>query len=120
MSKHEIIISWSDEDQAFIAEVPELLVCLAHGATKESALSNAKDAIDLWIQTAKTDCILRWIRRLAPLSGAATKRGMKFTPIEEPRTLVSGMKLAGRGCRAGFVRSCASGDAGGSDDGVAQ
>ena len=51
--KYEIIIYWSDEDQAFIAEVPELLGCTAHGGTPARALANANDAIQLWIDTAK-------------------------------------------------------------------
>lgn len=53
MFKYEIIIYWSDEDQAFIAEVPELPGCAAHGPTQESALASAQDAIRLWIDTAK-------------------------------------------------------------------
>ena len=51
--KYEIIIYWSDEDQAFIAEVPELPGCMAHGGTPSRALANANDAIQLWIDTAK-------------------------------------------------------------------
>lgn len=53
MDRYEIIIYWSDEDQAYIAEVPELPGCSAHGDSYESALANAKDAISLWIETAK-------------------------------------------------------------------
>lgn len=53
MYKYEIIIYWSKEDKAFIAEVPELQGCMAHGGTPEKALKNAKDAIQLWIDTAK-------------------------------------------------------------------
>ena len=51
--KYEIIIYWSDEDKAFVAEVPELPACMAHGDTQRRALSNANDAIELWIDTAK-------------------------------------------------------------------
>ena len=51
--KYEIIIYWSDEDQAFIAEVPELPGCMAHGSTAPRALANANEAIQLWIDTAK-------------------------------------------------------------------
>lgn len=51
--KYEIIIYWSNEDEAFIAEVPELPGCTAHGKTPEVALKNAQDAIQLWIDTAK-------------------------------------------------------------------
>jgi predicted RNase H-like HicB family nuclease len=53
MNRYEIIIFWSDEDQSFIADVPELPGCMAHGGTYEQALSNIKDAMDLWIETAK-------------------------------------------------------------------
>lgn len=53
MSKYEIIIFWSDEDRAFIADVPELPGCMAHGDTYDDALASAKEAIELWIETAK-------------------------------------------------------------------
>ncbi len=53
MYRYEIIIYWSNEDNAFIAEVPELPGCIAHGDTPEKALKNAKEAMQLWIDTAK-------------------------------------------------------------------
>jgi len=53
MSKYEIILYWSNEDQVVVAEVPELPGCMAHGETEETALSNVKEAIKLWIDTAK-------------------------------------------------------------------
>ena len=53
MHKYETIIYWSDEDEAFIAEVPELPGCMAHGGTQQEALSNACDAIELWLDTAR-------------------------------------------------------------------
>lgn len=52
MHRYEIIIYWSNEDQAFIAEVPELPGCMAHGDDQESALKNIKDAMQFWIDTA--------------------------------------------------------------------
>lgn len=52
MFKYETIIYWSEEDAAFIAEVPELPGCMAHGDSHESALANAKEAIQLWLDTA--------------------------------------------------------------------
>ena len=52
MSKYEVIIYWSDEDQAFVAEVPELAGCAAHGPTQEAALASAQEAIRLWIDAA--------------------------------------------------------------------
>ncbi len=53
MIKYEVIIDWSEEDEAFVAEAPELPGCAAHGDTQEIALGNAQDAIRLWIDTAK-------------------------------------------------------------------
>jgi predicted RNase H-like HicB family nuclease len=53
MHKYEIIIYWSESDEAFVAEIPELPGCMAHGGTQEAALLNAKEAIQLWIDTAK-------------------------------------------------------------------
>jgi predicted RNase H-like HicB family nuclease len=53
MHKYEVIIYWSNEDQVFVAEVPELAGCMAHGDTKSSALANADEAIQLWIDTAR-------------------------------------------------------------------
>lgn len=52
MERYEIIIYWSEQDNAFVAEVPELPGCMAHGNTHESALKNVKAAIRLWIKTA--------------------------------------------------------------------
>jgi predicted RNase H-like HicB family nuclease len=52
MYKYEVIIFWSNEDKSFIAEVPELPGCMAHGNTSENALKNAQEAIQLWIDTA--------------------------------------------------------------------
>lgn len=53
MSKYEIIIYWSEEDNAFIAEVPELAGCMADGSTYQEALANAEVIISEWIETAK-------------------------------------------------------------------
>ena len=53
MYKYEIIIHWSKSDGCFVAAIPELPGCMAHGKTQEEAFYNAKQAIELWIQTAK-------------------------------------------------------------------
>ena len=53
MSKYEIIIFWSNEDQSFIAEVPELPGCMADGETYQKALSNVEVVIGEWLETAK-------------------------------------------------------------------
>ena len=52
MSKYEIIIYWSDEDQAYIAEVPELPGCMADGKTYQEAIANAEVDINEWVETA--------------------------------------------------------------------
>ena len=52
-SKYEIIIFWSHEDDAFVAEVPELPGCMADGGTYQEALSNAERIIREWIETAE-------------------------------------------------------------------
>ena len=51
--KYEVIIYWSEEDESFIAEVPELPGCAADGATYEEVLSNLETIIDEWIETAR-------------------------------------------------------------------
>ena len=51
-SRYEIIIFWSDEDDTFVAELPELPGCMADGATYQEALSNAEQIIQEWIETA--------------------------------------------------------------------
>ena len=52
MFKYEIIIYWSREDEAFIAEVPELPGCAADGGTYQEALDNVQVTIREWIETA--------------------------------------------------------------------
>ncbi len=52
-SRYEIILYWSDEDQAVIAEVPELPGCAADGETYEDALTNVRTIMDEWIETAR-------------------------------------------------------------------
>ena len=51
--RYEIVLYWSKEDQAFIAEVPELTGCAADGATYQDALANAEVVIREWIETAR-------------------------------------------------------------------
>ena len=53
MHKYEVIIYWSEEDKIFVAEIPELPGCSAHGDSPSDALSSAQEAIDLWLDTAK-------------------------------------------------------------------
>ena len=51
--KYEIILYWRDDDQAYIAEVPELPGCAADGETYKEALANVEGIIQEWIETAK-------------------------------------------------------------------
>jgi predicted RNase H-like HicB family nuclease len=53
MHRYEIIIYWSEEDQLFVAEVPELPGCAVHGDSGDQALANCHEAISLWIDTAR-------------------------------------------------------------------
>ena len=51
-NKYEIIMYWSKEDEAVIAEVPELAGCVADGANYQEALVNVQVVIDQWIEMA--------------------------------------------------------------------
>src|SRR5471030_2165157 len=53
ITKYEIILYWSSEDQAFIAEVPDLAGCAADGITRQGALANAETVIAEWLETAR-------------------------------------------------------------------
>jgi predicted RNase H-like HicB family nuclease len=53
MNHYEIIIYWSNEDQAFLAEAPELPGCMAHGNSYEEALRNVRDAMAFWLDVAR-------------------------------------------------------------------
>ena len=53
MHKYEIILYWSDKDQLFVAEAPELPGCMAHGDDQEAALRNVKEAMQYWIERAR-------------------------------------------------------------------
>lgn len=51
--KYELIVYWSEEDQSFVVEVPELPGCMADGGTYEQAVAHAQQVIEEWIETAK-------------------------------------------------------------------
>ena len=55
MSKYSMVMSWSEEDQAYIVLVPELPGCMAHGETPMEAITQVQVAIGLWIETALED-----------------------------------------------------------------
>ena len=54
-NSYEMIVWWSAEDDAYVVDVPELPGCMAHSATRQTAIKNAEDAIKFWIKTAKED-----------------------------------------------------------------
>jgi predicted RNase H-like HicB family nuclease len=54
-TSYEMIIWWSDEDAAYVVEVPELPGCMAHGKTRPEAIRQAEAAIRLWIKTTEED-----------------------------------------------------------------
>lgn len=51
--KYQIIIFWSEEDNCFIAEVPELSGCAADGKSHKEVLENVQEVIEEWVETAK-------------------------------------------------------------------
>jgi len=53
MIRYEMIVFWSDEDEAFIVEVPELPGCMADGATYQEAIANAEVIVQEWIEAAR-------------------------------------------------------------------
>jgi Uncharacterized conserved protein len=53
LPKYEIIIYWDKADNIFVAEVPELAGCMAHGKTQVDAVQNVGEAIELWLETAR-------------------------------------------------------------------
>ena len=55
MSKYEMVIYWSETDEAFVVEVPELPGCMADGSNYQEAVANAERVIQEWIETAKED-----------------------------------------------------------------
>jgi predicted RNase H-like HicB family nuclease len=53
MIRYEMIVYWSEEDNAYIVEVPELPGCMADGQTYQEAIANAEAVIQEWLQTAQ-------------------------------------------------------------------
>lgn len=53
LPKYEIVIFWDEQDKIFVAEVPDLPGCMAHGKTQAKALMHVNEAIELWLETAR-------------------------------------------------------------------
>ncbi len=54
-NSYEMVIWWSEEDDAYVVDVPELSGCMAHGKSRREAIRNAEAAIKFWIKTAIED-----------------------------------------------------------------
>jgi predicted RNase H-like HicB family nuclease len=110
--KYLVRIYWSDEDAAFLAEVPALPGCVTHGDTYAEAVANVEEAMEAWVESAERhgdpvpapDDMLSEVRRLAPLLNmselsrrtkinrntlaAKIRRGTRFSD-EESRSIAS-------------------------------
>ncbi len=79
--RYEVVIYWSDEDDAFIAEIPELAGCAADGATPSEAIVNIRTVIGEWIKTAKE--LGRTLPEPARLSDSHSTDGIEWTQLAE-------------------------------------
>lgn len=57
-SKYEVILHWDKADEIFVAQVPELPGCMAHGETRAEVIRNVEEAVELWVETAREDGIV--------------------------------------------------------------
>lgn len=85
MNEHDyqMIFYWSDEDQAYIVEVPELPGCMADGPTRQQALANAEVVIQEWVETAQKlgRSVPASQGRLLTISEAAERLGLSFSMV---------------------------------------
>jgi excisionase family DNA binding protein len=83
VNQYQIIIYWSDEDKAFIAEVPELPGAMADGPTRRKALANAEVIIQEWLETASElgRPIPRPQGKLLSVAEAADRLGLKIAMV---------------------------------------
>ena len=90
-SRYQILLFWSDEDQAYVAEVPDLPGCLADGATRREAVANAETVIQEWLETAR-------------------ELGRDVPPPQGPRLLTIGQAARRSGLSESLLRRyCADG-----------
>lgn len=111
--KYLLKIYWSEEDEAFVAEVPALEGCISHGNSYEEAAHNIQEAAALWLEMAvshgdlipEPDRVAEEIRRVAPLLklsklariagmnhntlASKLRRRTKFTPLESGKLLAA-------------------------------
>ena len=85
MNQHDyqMILYWSDEDQAYIIEVPELPGCMADGPTRQQALANAEVVVQEWVETAQKlgRPVPAYQGRLLTISEAAERLGLTFAMV---------------------------------------
>ena len=83
MNKYEVSLYWSDEDKAFVAEVPDLPGCAAHGQSRAEAIANAETAIELWIETTRQfgERVPKPGGRLLTVTQAAQRMGLSVAMI---------------------------------------
>ena len=83
LNEYQMLIYWSDEDQAYLVEVPELPGCIADGATHRDALANAEIVIQEWIETAQAlgRPIPRPQGRLLTVPEAADRLGLSIAMV---------------------------------------
>lgn len=55
MTGYQVLLTWAEEDRIFVARVPDLPGCAAHGESREEALRHVREAIDFWLETARED-----------------------------------------------------------------
>jgi excisionase family DNA binding protein len=82
-NEYQMIIYWSDEDQAYLVEVPELPGCMADGKTRQEALANAETIIQEWIETARDlgRSVPTPQGRLLTISEAAERLGLSVAMV---------------------------------------
>ena len=92
--KYQMVIYWSDEDQAYLVEVPDLPGCMADGKTRQEALANAETTVQEWIETA------RYLGRPVPVA-----QGHLLTVSEAAQRLGLSMAMVRRYCAKGKIPS---------------
>ena len=104
--KYEIILYWSKDDQAFIAEVPELPGCAADGATYQQAVANVERVIREWIETA-----IELGRPIPRRKGDCCMHELSTTESSPPGDSTNPRYESAPGCRGRCPRGCRAGQA---------
>ena len=89
MSKYEMVIYWSEDDRIFVAEVPDLPGCAAHGKTRQQALVSAEQAIEAWLEVTRE------------FGERAPKPGGRLLTVAQVKQLGVSVAMARRYCANG-------------------